>query len=66
MDNIEKHIIETGDKIGAALDQEKIKIYDWNDKIIKNVKKFDKMKKTKKKSTKEEVKSNRIFHNVKI
>ena len=45
MDQIEKYIIESGDEIGAQLDQHKISIYDWNDKIVKVVKQIEKLRK---------------------
>ena len=45
MDKIEKYIIESGDEIGSQLDQHKISIYDWNDKIVKVVKQIEKLKK---------------------
>jgi hypothetical protein len=51
MDKIEKYIIETGDEIGSHLDELKIKIYDWNEKIIKTTKQVDKLKKNSKKSS---------------
>jgi hypothetical protein len=51
MDKIEKYIIESGDQIGSNLDQLKIKIYDWNEKIIKTTKQVEKLKKNSKKST---------------
>jgi hypothetical protein len=51
MDKIEKYIIESGDQIGSNLDQLKIKIYDWNEKIIKTTKQVEKLKKNAKKST---------------
>lgn len=57
IDKIEKSIIDSGDRVGANLDQLKISIFDWNDKIIKTVKKLDKMKKNKKqKENKKEIK----------
>jgi sulfur transfer protein SufE len=57
IDKIEKSIIDSGDQIGTNLDQLKISIFDWNDKIIKTVKKLDKLKKNKKqKENKKEIK----------
>lgn len=56
-DEIEKYIIDSGDEIGSKLDQLKIGIYDWNDKIVKAVKKVEGLKKNKKqKGTKKEIK----------
>ena len=55
MDKIEEYVTKSGEEIGAILDDQKMGIYDWNDKIVKSVKKFDKMRK--KKGSKEEIKS---------
>jgi len=56
MDNIEKYVIESGDEIGRNLDQQKISIYEWKDKIEKVTKKNESFKKSKNKSIKQEVK----------
>ena len=57
IDKIEKLIIDSGDQIGSNLDQLKISIFDWNDKIIKTAKKLEKLKKNKKqKENKKEIK----------
>jgi chromosome segregation ATPase len=54
---VEKYTLSSGDDIGNKLDQYKISIYDWNDKIIKNVKKFDKLKGKNRKTITPEVRS---------
>lgn len=41
---VEKYTIDSGDEIGNKLDHHKISLYDWNDKIMKSVKKLDKLK----------------------
>lgn len=57
IDKVEKYIIDSGDQIGSKLDQQKISIYDWNDKIVKAVKQIDQLKKNKKqKGNKKEIK----------
>ena len=62
MDQIEKYIIESGDDIGNKLDQHKISIYDWNDKIVKTAKQIEKLRKNKKqKGTKKEIKGRKYY-----
>ena len=53
MEQIEKLTIGSSDDIGNKLDQQKISIFDWNDKIVKTTKKLDKLKKNKKQNKKE-------------
>lgn len=56
MDSIEKYIHTSSDEIGKILDQQKISIYDWNDKIVSAVKANYKLTKSKKKADKEKLK----------
>lgn len=44
MDRIERFVIDSGDEIGSKLDQQKINIYNWNDKIVKTYKQIEKLK----------------------
>ena len=57
LEQIEKLTISSSDDIGNKLDQQKIGIFDWNDKIVKATKKLEKLKKNKKqKDSKKEIK----------
>ena len=57
INEIEKITIDSSDEIGNKLDQQKISIGDWIDKISKTNKKISKMGKSKNKATKSEIKS---------
>lgn len=49
---VERYSVDSGDDIGNKLDQHKITIYDWNDKIIKTAKSLNGLKSRLKKESK--------------
>ena len=65
MEQIERFTINSGDEIGNKLDQQKISIFDWNDKILKASKKLEKFKKNKKMNNKKEIRGNKsLIHHL--